>query len=35
MATALSEIMKQAEKLSADEQLELAAKLIAVVAHMI
>jgi hypothetical protein len=28
MATALSEIMKQAEKLSADEQLELAAKLI-------
>lgn len=28
MATALSEIMKQAERLSADEQLELAAKLI-------
>lgn len=28
MATALSEIMKQAEKLSASEQLELAAKLI-------
>ncbi|HZF39499.1 MAG TPA: hypothetical protein VE715_11775 [Blastocatellia bacterium] len=28
MATALSEIMRQAEKLSADEQLELAAKLI-------
>jgi hypothetical protein len=28
MATALSEIMKQAEKLSAAEQLELAAKLI-------
>ncbi len=28
MATALSEIMRQAEKLSAGEQLELAAKLI-------